>query len=140
MNLVIARQIVQRANNIADESVRWCSLVPQSQGIVYQAAQATITNVRDFQAFVANELPMKVRINRIKEVRSIGLPINEVFSELGNCQFQAGQRWFRMTYSDISVQVDGKTLSVPIKQFDGSENVTKFLESMIREAKKQDKD
>ena len=45
-----------------------------------------------------------------------------------------------MTYSDISVQVDGKTLSVPIEQFDDSENVTKFLESMIRKAKKQDKD
>ena len=141
MNPEIARQIVQRANNIADESVRWCSLVPQSQGIVYQAAQATLTDVRDFQAFVANELPMKLRISRIKEVRSIGLtPINEVFSELGNCQFQAGTREFRMTYSDISVQVNGKTLSVPIKQFDDSENVTRFLESMIREAKKQDKD
>ena len=88
-----------------------------------------------------NGLPMKVRISRIKEVRSIGLtPINEVFSELGNCQFQAGRGWFRMTYSDISVQVDGKTLSVPIEQFDDSENVTKFLESMIRKAKKQDKD
>ena len=52
MNLEIARQMVQRADNTADESVRWCSLVPQSHGIVYQAAQATITDVRDFQALV----------------------------------------------------------------------------------------
>ncbi len=44
-----------------------------------------------------------------------------------------------MTYSDISVQVDGKTLSVPIEQFEQTENVEKFLRSMIREAKKQDK-
>ena len=84
---------------------------------------------------------MKARISRIKEEHSIALPIDEVFSEeLGNWQFRAGTREFRMTYSDISVQVDGKTLSVPIEQFDDSENVTKFLESMIREAKKQDKD
>ena len=138
---IVARQIVQHANNIADESVRWCSLVPQSHGIVYQAAQATITDVRDFQDLVANELPMQARISRIKEEHSIALPIDEVFSEeLGNWQFQAGRRWFRMTYSDISVQVDGKTLSVPIEQLDASENVTKFLESMIKEAKKQDKD
>ena len=70
MNPEIARQIVQRANNIADESVRWCSLVPQSQGIVYQAAQATITDVRDFQALVQdlfdNHL-MPARISRIKK-------------------------------------------------------------------------
>ena len=141
MNLVIARQTVQRADNIADESVRWCSLVPQVHGIVYQAAQATITDVRDFQDLVANEIPMKVRISRIKEEHSIALPIDEVFSkELGNWQFRAGTREFRMTYSDISVQVDGKTLSVPIEQFDNSENIAKFLQSMIREAKKQDKD
>ena len=134
-------EIVQRANNIADESVRWCSLVPQVHGIVYQAAQATIIDVRDFKDLIANELPMKARISRIKEVHSIALPIDEVFSEeLGNWQFRAGTREFRMTYSDISVQVDGKTLSVPIEQFDDSENVTKFLQSMIREAKKQDKD
>ncbi len=141
MNLGIARQIVQHADNIADESVSWCSLVPQSHGIVYQAAQATITDVRDFQDLVANELPMKARISRIKEEHSIALPIDEVFSEEpGNWQFQAGGRRFRITHSDISVQVDGKTLSVPIEQFDDSENVTKFLESMIKEAKKQDKD
>lgn len=141
MNLVIARQTVQRADNIADESVRWCSLVPQAHGIVYQAAQATITDVRDFQDLVANEIPMKVRISRIKEEHSIALPIDEVFSEeLGNWQFRAGTREFRMTYSDISVQVDGKTLSVPIEQFDNSENIAKFLQSMIREAKKQDQD
>ena len=138
-------EIIQHANNIADESVRWCSLVPQVHGIVYQAAQATIIDVRDFQDLIANELPMKARISRIKEEHSIALPIDEVFSEelseeLGNWQFQAGQRWFRMTYSDISVQVDGKTLSVPIEQFDDSENVTKFLQSMIRDAKKQGKD
>lgn len=138
---IVARQIVQRAANIADESVRWCSLVPQSHGIVYQAAQATITDVRDFQDLVANELSMKARISRIKEEHSLALPIDEVFSEkLGNWQFQAGQRRFRMTYSDISVQVDGKTLSVPIEQFDASENLTKFLQSMIRDAKKQGKD
>ena len=45
-----------------------------------------------------------------------------------------------MTHSDISVRVDGKILSVPIEQFDNSESVGKFLQSMIREAKKQDKD
>ena len=45
-----------------------------------------------------------------------------------------------MTHSDISVRVERKTLSVPIEQFDNSENTAKFLESMIREAKKQDKD
>ena len=138
---IVARQIVQRADNIADESVRWCSLVPQVHGIVYQAAQATIIDVRDLQDLIANELSMQARISRIKEKHSIALPIDEVFSEeLGNWQFRAGTREFRMTYSDISVQVDGKTLSVPIEQFDDSENVTKFLESMIREAKKQDKD
>ena len=138
---IVARQIVQRADNIADESVRWCSLVPQSHGIVYQAAQATITDVRDFQALIAKSISMNARINRIKEEHSIALPINEVFSEgLGVWQFRAGTREFRMTYSDISVQVDGKTLSVPIEQFDDSENVTKFLQSMIKEAKKQDKD
>ena len=137
----VARQIVQRADNITDESVRWCSLVPQVHGIVYQAAQATIIDVRDLQALIANELSMKARISRIKEEHSIALPIDEVFSEeLGNWQFRAGTREFRVTYSDISVQVNGKTLSVPIEQFDDSENVTKFLESMIREAKKQDKD
>ena len=141
MDLEIARQIIQRSDNIADESVRWCSLVPQVHGIVYQAAQATITDVRNFQDLMANELSMKARISRIKEEHSIALPIDGVFSEeLGNWQFRAGTREFRMTYSDISVQVDGKTLSVPIEQFDGSENVTKFLESMIKEAKKQDKD
>ena len=138
---IVARQIVQRADNIADESVRWCSLVPQVHGIVYQAAQATIIDVRDLQDLIANELSMKARISRIKEKHSIALPIDEVFSEeLGNWQFRAGTREFRMTYSDISVQVDGKTLSVPIEQFDNSENVAKFLQSMIRKAKKQDKD
>lgn len=138
---IVARQIVQRADNIADESVRWCSLVPQVHGIVYQAAQATIIDVRDLQDLIANELSMKARISRIKEKHSIALPIDEVFSEeLGNWQFRAGTREFRMTYSDISVQVDGKTLSIPIEQFDNSENVAKFLQSMIREAKKQDKD
>ena len=138
---IVARQIVQRADNIADESVRWCSLVPQVHGIVYQVAQATIIDVRDLQDLIANELSMKARISRIKEKHSIALPIDEVFSEeLGNWQFRAGTREFRMTYSDISVQVDGKTLSVPIEQFDNSENVAKFLQSMIREAKKQDKD
>ena len=138
---IVARQIVQRADNIADESVRWCSLVPQVHGIVYQTAQATIIDVRDLQDLIANELSMKARISRIKEKHSIALPIDEVFSEeLGNWQFRAGTREFRMTYSDISVQVDGKTLSVPIEQFDNSENVAKFLQSMIREAKKQDKD
>ena len=82
MDLGIAGQIVQRANNIADESVRWCSLIPQSHGIVYQAAQSTITDVRDFQDLMANELSMKSRANelsmksrisRIKEGHSVAL-------------------------------------------------------------------
>ena len=149
MDLGIADRIVQRANNIADESVRWCSLVPQSHGIVYQAAQSTITDVRKFKDLMANERSMKSRANersmksrisRIKEGHSIALPINEVSSEFGNYQFQADGRWFRITHSDISVQVDGKTLSVPIEQFDNSENTAKFLRSMIRKAKEQGKD
>ena len=142
MNLEIARQIVQRANNISDESVRWCSLVPQSHGIVYQAAQATITDVRDFQALVQdlsiNHL-MKARISRLRKASNI-VHTKEALSDVGRYQFQFDGNWFRMTHSDISVRVDGKILSVPIEQFDDSENVTRFLESMIREAKKQDKD
>ena len=74
MNPEIARQIVQRANNISDESVRWCSLVPQSHGIVYQAAQATITDVRDFQALaqdLSNNHLMKARISRLRKASNI---------------------------------------------------------------------
>ena len=142
MNPEIARQIVQRANNIADESVRWCSLVPQSQGIVYQAAQATITDVRDFQALaqdLSNNHLMKARISRIREAANI-VRAKEVPSDVEKYQFQFDGRRFRMTYSDIGVQADGKTHSVPIEQFDQTESVEKFLQSMIREAKKQDKD
>lgn len=147
MDLEIARQIVQRADNIADESVRWCSLVPQAHSIVYQAAQATITDVRDFQDLVpdlSNIGLMKARISRIKRKMTqkelAHTKTKEVPSYVGKYQFQFDGNWFRMTHSDISVQVDGNTLSVPIEQFDDSENVTKFLESMIKKAKKQDKD
>ncbi|MDE2704123.1 MAG: hypothetical protein OXI35_03585, partial [Gemmatimonadota bacterium] len=142
MDLEIARQIVQRANNIADESVRWCSLVPQSHGIVYQAAQATITDVRDFQALVqdlSNNHLMKARISRLRKTANI-VHTKEVPSDVGKYQFQFAGTWFRMTHSDISVRVDEKILSVPIEQFDQTESVAKFLPSMIREAKKQDKD
>ena len=142
MNLEIARQIVQRANNIADESVRWCSLVPQSHGIVYQATQATITDVRDFQALVqdlSNNHLMKARISRLRKASNI-VHAKEVPSDVEKHQFQFDESWFRMTHSDISVRVDGKILSVPIEQFDQTESVAKLLKSMIREAKKQDKD
>ena len=147
VNLEIARQIVQRANNIADESVRWCSLVPQSHGIVYQAAQATIADIRVFQALVqglSNDHLMNLmnaRISRIKKTSNIvhTRAFKEVSSDVGKYQFQFDGSWFRMTPSDISVRVDGKTLSVPIEQFDQTESVAKFLQSMIREAKKQDK-
>ena len=64
----------------------------------------------------------------------------EVPSYVGKYQFQFDGNWFRMTHSDISVRVDGKILSVPIEQFDQAESVRKLLKSMIREAKKQDKD
>ena len=145
MNLEIAGQIVQRADNIADESVRWCSLVPQSHGIVYQAAQATITDVRDFQALVqglSNNHLMKARISRLrrKMTNKELVHTKEVTSDVGKYQFQFDGSWFRMTHSDISVRVDGKILSVPIEQFDQAESVGKLLKSMIREAKKQDKD
>ncbi len=149
MNLEIARQIVQRANNIADESVRWCSLVPQSHGIVYQAAQATITDVRDFQALVqdfqalvqdlSNNHLMKGRISRLRKTSNI-VHTKEVPSDVGKYQFQFDRSWFMITLSDISVRVDKKILSVPIEQFDQAESVGKLLQSMIREAKKQDKD
>ncbi len=143
MNLEIARQMVQRADNIADESVRWCSLVPQSHGIVYQAAQATITDVRDFQALVrdlSNNHLMKARISRIRKTSNIvHTKTKEVPSDVEQYQFQFDGNWFRMTHSDISVRVDGKIRSIPIKQFDQAESVGKFLLSMIREAKKQDK-
>ena len=155
---IVARQIVQHANNIADESVRWCSLVPQSHGIVYQAAQATITDVRDFQALVqdlSNNHLMKARISRIRKTSNI-VHTKEVPSDVGKYQFQFDGSWFRMTHSDISVlgsekrkwyhrAQDGPTievadLSVPIEQFDQAESVGKFLLSMIRDAKKQGKD
>ena len=147
MDFGIARQTVQQANNIADESVRWCSLVPQAHGIVYQAAQATITDVRDFQVLAQdlfNNHLMKARISRLKKLPNIILT-KEVPSDVGKHQFQLADsqgrgRWFRMTHSDISVRVDGNTLSVPIEQFDQAEGVAKFLRSMIKEAKKQDKD
>ena len=132
----IASQIVQLANTIADESVRWCSLVPQAQGIVYQAAQATITDVRDFQVLLQdlfdNHL-MPARISRLKKTPNIAHP-KEVPSDVREYQFQFNGSWFRITHSDISVRVDEKTLSVPIEQFDNSENVAKFLRSMIRDA------
>ena len=144
MNLEIARQMVQRADNIADESVRWCSLVPQSHGIVYQAAQATITDVRDFQALVrdlSNNHLMKARISKIRKTSNIvHTKTKEVPSDVEKYQFQFDGNWFRMTHSDISVRVDGKIRSIPIEQFDQAESVAKFLLSMIREAKKQDKD
>ena len=142
MNLGIARQIVQRADNMADESVRWCSLVPQSHGIVYQAAQVTITDVRDFQALVqhlSNNHLMKARISRIRKTSNI-VHTKEVPSDVGKYQFQFDGSWFRMTHSDISVRVDEKILSVPIEQFDQTESVGKFLQSTIKEAKKQGKD
>ena len=142
MNPEIARQIVQRANNIADESVRWCSLVPQSQGIVHQAAQATITDVRDFQALVqdlSNNHLMKARISRIRKVTNIVHP-KKVPSDVEKYPFQFNGSWFRMTQSDISVRVDEKILSVPIEQFDQTESVGKFLQAMLGEAKKQGKD
>ncbi len=142
MDLGIARQIVQRANNIADESVRWCSLVPQSHGIVYQAAQATITDVRDFQALVqdlSNNHLMKARISRLRKASNI-VHTKEGLSDVGQYQFQFDGSWFRMTHSDISVRMDGKILSVPIEQFDQAGSVGKLLKSIIREAKKQDKD
>ena len=142
MDLEIARQIVQRANNIADESVRWCSLVPQSHGIVYQAAQATITDVRDFQVLVQDLLNnhlMEPRIRRVRKAFNL-VPIQVVSSDVGKYQFQLDGSWFRMTHSDIRVRVNGKTLSVPIEQLDQTESVGKLLKSMIREAKNQDKD
>lgn len=143
MDLGIARQIVQRANNIVDESVRWCSLVPQSHGIVYQTAQATITDVRDFQALVqalSNNHLMKARISRLRKASNI-VHTKEVLSDVGQYyQFQFDGNWFRMTHSDISVRMDGKILSVPIEQFDQAGSVGKLLKSIIREAKKQDKD
>ena len=142
MNLGIARQIVQRANNIADESARWCSLVPQSHGIVYQSAQATITDVRDFQALVQdlfNNHLMETRISRLRKVPDIAHP-KKFSSDIEKYQFQFDGSFFRMTHSDISVRVDGKTLSVPIEQFDHIESVAKFLRSMIRKAKEQGKD
>ena len=142
MNLGIARQIVQRADNMADESVRWCSLVPQSHGIVHQAAQATITDVRVFQALVqdlSNNHLMKTRISRLRKTSNI-VHTKEVPSDVEKYQFQFDESWFRMTHSDISVRVDEKILSVPIEQFDQTESVGKLLQSMIREAKKQDKD
>ena len=148
MNLEIDRQIVQRANNLADESVRWCSLVPQSHGIVYQAAQATLTDIRDFQDLVVSERLVQAsliqaRISRIKNDFNLAPKIQEAPRRLGKYQFQLDGSLgslFTITHSDIRVQVDGKTLSVPIEQFDNSENIAKFLQSMIREAKKQDQD
>ena len=140
MNLGIARQIVQHADNIADESVSWCSLVPQSHGIVYQAAQATITDVRDFQDLVrdlSNNHLMKARISKIRKTSNI---TKEVPSDVEKYQFQFDGNWFRMTHSDISVRVDRKIRSIPIEQFDQAESVGKLLKSMIREAKKQEKD
>ncbi|MXW80039.1 MAG: hypothetical protein F4Z57_13850 [Gemmatimonadetes bacterium] len=142
MNLEIAHQIVQRANNIADESVRWCSLVPQSHGIVYQAAQATITDVRDFQVLVQDLLNnhlMESRIRRVRKAFNLVL-IQVVSSDVRKYQFQLDGSRFRMTHSDISVRVNGKTLSVPIERLDQTKSVGKLLKSMIKEAKKQDKD
>ena len=146
MNPEIARQIVQHADNMADESVRWCSLVPQSHGVVYQAAQVTITDVRDFQALVqalvqtlSNNHLMKARISRLRKVSHIAHP-KKVPSDVKKYPFQFNGRWFRMTHSDISVREDEKILSVPIEQFDQTESVTKLLRSMIREVKEQDKD
>ena len=148
MNLEIDRQIVQRANNLADESVRWCSLVPQSHGIVYQAAQATLTDIRDFQDLVVSERLVQAsliqaRISRIKNDFNLAPKIQEAPRRLGKYQFQLDGSLgslFTITHSDIRVQVDGKTHSVPIEQFDQIESVAKFLQSMIREAKKQDQD
>ena len=147
MNLEIDRQIVQRANNLADESVRWCSLVPQSYGVVHQAAQATLTDIRDFQDLVVSEgliqdSLIQDRISRIKNNFNLAPKIKEAPRRLGKYQFQLDGSLgslFTITHSDIRVQVDGKTLSVPIEQFDNSGNVAKFLQSMIRKAKNQDR-
>ena len=143
MDLGIAGQIVQRADNIADESIRWCSLVPQSYGVVHQAAQATLTDIRDFQDLVVSERLIQARISRIKNNFNLAPKIKEAPRRLGKYQFQLDGSLgslFTITHSDIRVQVDGKTHSVPIEQFDQTESVAKFLQSMIREAKKQDKD
>ena len=121
---------------------RWCSLVPQSHGIVYQAAQATITDVRDFQALVqdlSNNHLMKARISRLRKASNV-VHTKEVSSDVEKYQFQFDGSGFRMTHSDISVRVDEKILSVPIEQFDQTESVGKFLQAMLGEAKKQDKD
>ena len=64
----------------------------------------------------------------------------EVTSDVEKFPFKFDGRRFRMTHSDISVRVDEKILSVPIEQFDQTESVEKFLQSMIKEARKQDKD
>ncbi len=143
-NFEIASQIVQRINTIADESIRWCSLVPPSHGIVYQAAQATIADVRDFQNLVQVYF-MEHRISRIRkdcrETSFCNFQEEEVIN--GVRKFRVDTRRvmrFRMTHSDISVQVDGKTLTVPIKQLDHTDDTVKFLQKMIRQAKKQDKD
>ncbi len=141
-NLEIVRQIVESASNIADEAVRWCSLVPQSHGIVYQAAQATMTDVRDFHA---SHFLINARISRIRRSKPYNFnePIillnNEKFAS-GMYEFQADGKWFTMTLSHISVQLDGKLFSVPIEQLDNSDNPTKFLRAMIQKAKKQAKD
>lgn len=138
MHLEIAHQMVQHANNIANESIRWCSLVPQSHGIVYQTAQATITDVGDFQALVQG-LAMKVRIHRIKKT-SRYTNTKEVPSDVGEYQFQYDGGLFRITHSHISVRVDEKNLTVPIEQIDHFKDITKFLQYMIREAKTWGKD
>ena len=142
MDIGIAHQIVQRADNIAKESVRWCSLVPEVHGIVYQAAQVTIIEVRDFQDLMANETSMKARISRIRKKMTLKelAHTKEVPSHVGEYQFQFDGHRFRMTHSNISVRGDKKIISVPIEQFDQTESVEKFLQSMIKEAKKQDKD
>ena len=94
------------------------------------------TLVRD----LSNNHLMKARISRIRKTSNIAhTKTKEVPSDVEQYQFQFDGSWFRITHSDISVRVDGKILSVPIEQFDQAESVAKFLQSMIRKAKKQDK-
>ena len=137
-------EVIQHANNNAEESIRWCSRVSESSGIVYQAAQATITDVQLYQGLVqnsANKRLMEARFKKLQNAIGLSNPKKGDIGDMILFKFVEERRdkgTFMMTHSDISVEVNGKTFSVPIEEFDELSNsqlaTKKFLRSMIERA------
>lgn len=131
-------ELIRHANNNAEESVRWCSRVSESSGIVYQAAQATIMDVQLYQGLLQDSANKRLMEARFKKLREIGL-LKSKKGDIGDMfLFKTYGGRFTITHSDISVEVKGNTLSVPIEEFDKLSNspsaTERFLRSMIERA------